>query len=230
MTEKQDIARELSLAEYLFFVGIDGPEFQAIREKWEHATPTPIGQKFLQHPLYWVDVNLNRIFWSELHVGHKKRILDLGCGVGYFLFLCNVLGHDALGLDVDRSPIFRETIRLFGLSRTIFEIERFRPLPDLGAPFDVVTAHSVTFNGHKTDKLWQVDEWRYFLNDVGRLLKPEGELFVLMNREPDGRYLTPELWRFFESDLGAEVTRDGRSIHFRYARCRKTLAKAARKS
>src|SRR5205814_10039382 len=56
--------------------------------------------------------------WIGVHVAHAQdlwldrtpplRILDLGCGAGYFLYVCRFFGHEALGLDTDEEPLFRE--------------------------------------------------------------------------------------------------------------------------
>src|SRR5438132_4222592 len=75
-----------------------------------------------------------------------QRILDLGSGAGYFLFVTRVLGHTGLGLDVDNCPLYREMFQLFGLERVIHRIQKFKLLPYTGAQYDWVTAFSVSFD------------------------------------------------------------------------------------
>jgi len=61
-----------------------------------------------------------------------KRVLDLGCGGGFFLFILKGLGHSVLGLDVGLVSLFTELLELFGVPRVVWRIEAFEPLPDLG--------------------------------------------------------------------------------------------------
>jgi Ribosomal protein L11 methylase len=77
----------------------------------------------------WIGVNIRRIRQLELDVARPKRILDLGCGAGYFLYIAQLLGHSGVGLDIDRLAMFREITRLLGVRRVVQQIEAFRPLP-----------------------------------------------------------------------------------------------------
>jgi hypothetical protein len=63
----------------------------------------------------------------------------------------------------------------------------------------------ICFNGHKSDKLWQIPEWEFFLDDLAeRQLKPGGQICLELNREYDGSLYTPELREYFET-RGAEI-------------------------
>ena len=56
--------------------------------------------------------------WIGVHVAHAQdlwldrtpplRILDLGCGAGYFLYVCRFFGHEGIGVDTDEEPLFRD--------------------------------------------------------------------------------------------------------------------------
>ena len=74
-----------------------------------------------------------------------KSVLDLGCGGGFFLYVCQQLGHTCLGLDIDVFPLFTQLLDLFGVERRVCAIKPFEPLPDLGRKFDLVTAFSIDF-------------------------------------------------------------------------------------
>ena len=97
------------------------------------------------------------------------RILDLGCGAGYFLYVCKFFGHDVLGFDTDIEPLFRATTALLDVPRVIGRIERQTPLPDLGGKFDLVTAHRICFHriGRVRDGVeWSPADWEFFINDI----------------------------------------------------------------
>src|SRR5213593_3472961 len=94
----------------------------------------------------WLRLNRERVQDLKLHRSAPKRVLELGCGGGFFLFILKNLGHSVLGLDVAQVSLFTELLELFSVPRVVWRIEAFRPLPDLGANFDWITAFSVNFN------------------------------------------------------------------------------------
>ena len=183
---------------------IDQDRFENIRGKHGVENPGEEPPKYLDLPV-WIEANLKRVRDLELDVGRRRRVLDIGSGTGYFLYICRLLGHDAVGIDIDEMPMFTDMIELLGVDRRIWRVQPFVPLPDLGAPFDVITAHQICFNGHKSDQLWGVREWDFFLTDVSRHLTHRGRLWLEFNREFDGTCFSPEIERFFER-RGAEVT------------------------
>src|SRR5947207_12144381 len=139
------------------------------------------------------------------------RIVDLGCGAGYFLYVCKVFGHDVLGFDTDIEPLFRATTALLDVPRVIGRIERQTPLPDLGQKFDLVTAHRICFHriGRVYDGVeWSLADWEFFITDIRtRFLNENGRLLLDFNPRPDGSsFFTSELREFFLSQ-GARVFR-----------------------
>ena len=134
----------------------------------------------------------------------RGSILDLGCGAGYFLYIAQLLGHSGVGLDIDRLPMFREITSLLGVRRVVQRIEAFRPLPDLGKKFDLITAFMICFNDHKMPGLWKVPEWEFFLDDLAKHLTSRGRIWLELNQEYDGTFYTPELKEFFQK-RGAKI-------------------------
>jgi SAM-dependent methyltransferase len=182
---------------------IDPVGFEQIRRRYAATDPGADWPKYLDLDR-WIRVNIRRIRQLELDVSRPKRILDLGCGAGYLLYIAQLLGHSGLGLDIDRLPMFREITRLLGVRRTVQRIEEFRPLPSLGQKFDLITAFMVCFNNHKMPGLWGVPEWKFFLDDLAKHLKPRGRVWLELNQEYDGTFYTPALKDFFRS-RGAKI-------------------------
>src|SRR5213592_253112 len=144
----------------------------------------------------------------KLHRSAPKRVLDLGCGGGFFLFILKGLGHSVLGLDVGRVSLFTELLDLFDVPRVVWRIEAFKPLPDLGEKFDWITAFSVNFNlYHPSQRRWVAAEWDFLLRDLQRHLASGGKIFFGLNPLYAGDYYTPELHDFFLS-RGANVERE----------------------
>jgi SAM-dependent methyltransferase len=182
---------------------IDPRGFEQIRRRYAVADPGADWPKYLDLDR-WIGVNIRRIRQLELDVARRKRILDLGCGAGYFLYIAQLLGHSGIGLDMDRLPMFREITRFLGVRRVVQQIQAFRPLPNFGQKFDVITAFMICFNNHKMPGLWGVPEWEFFLDDLAKHLTPRGRVWLELNQEYDGTFYTPALKKFFEK-RGAKI-------------------------
>src|SRR4029077_21183393 len=114
---------------------IDALRFAEIRRKYAVDDPGDAPPKYLDLE-HWIRTNLQRVRDLELDYAPRSRILDLGCGAGYFLYINKLLGHEILGLDLDELPMFRELIELLQVPRTITRIEAFQPLPKFDRKFD----------------------------------------------------------------------------------------------
>jgi SAM-dependent methyltransferase len=182
---------------------IDLVEFEQIRQRYAVANPGADWPKYLDLDR-WIEINIRRIREIELDLSRPKHILDVGCGVGYFLYIAQLLGHRGIGLDMDRLAMFREITQLLGVRRVVQRIEAFRPLPDLGQKFDLITAFMICFNNHKMPDLWKVPEWDFFLDDLAKYLRPRGRVWLELNQEYDGTFYTPELKEFFQK-RGARI-------------------------
>jgi SAM-dependent methyltransferase len=182
---------------------IDLVGFAQIRKRYAVADPGADWPKYLDLDR-WIGINIRRIRQLEVDLSRPKRILDLGCGAGYFLYIAQLLGHSGLGLDIDRLAMFREVTRLLGVRRVVQQIEAFQPLSDFGQKFDLVTAFMICFNNHKMPNLWKVPEWEFFLDDLAKHLKPRGRVWLELNQEYDGTFYTPELKEFFQR-RGAKI-------------------------
>jgi SAM-dependent methyltransferase len=153
-------------------------------------------------------VNRERAQDLKLHRVPPQRVLDLGCGGGFFLFILKRFNHSVLGLDIDESPLFRELLEVFGVPRTNFRIERFQPLPNFQQQFDWITAFSIGFDRDRaTNARWGTREWDFLLRDLQSRLAPGGKIYLALNPLPSGEYLAPELHEFF-SERGAEIERE----------------------
>ena len=156
----------------------------------------------------WLRVNRERVQDLKLHRSSPQRVLDLGCGGGFFLFILKRLGHSVLGLDVDESPLFTELLEVFCVPRTVFRIQPYEPLPNLEQQFDWITAFSIGFDRYRaTNSRWGPSEWDFLLCDLQRRLAPGGKIYLALNPLPNGDYLTPELRDFF-SRRGADIERE----------------------
>ena len=184
---------------------IDRERARAIQQRYTNSTA---GYAKYANIEPWLRLNRERVQDLKLHRSASKRVLDLGCGGGFFLFILKNLGHSVLGLDVERVVLFTELLELFGVPRVVCRISAFEPLPDLPQKFDWITAFSVNFNlSHPSKKRWGTQEWDFFLRDLQRHLAPDGKIFFGLNPQYDGDFYTPELRDFFLS-RGASIERE----------------------
>jgi SAM-dependent methyltransferase len=139
----------------------------------------------------WLRSKLMRAFEAGVDRHSPGAVLDLGCGPGYFLYVCKYFGHRVHGVDLPGDPFFDDMMQLFGIERTDIEIAPFRKLPGFGRRFDIVAAHQICFNGHATDRPWGIPEWDFLLADLrDHPLKPCGTITLEFNREPSSRIMT----------------------------------------
>jgi cyclopropane fatty-acyl-phospholipid synthase-like methyltransferase len=176
---------------------LDQEKFQEVIAK--HASEGYDSYKYFDKQ-HWLRSKMMRVVELGLDKSPHASVLDLGCGAGYFLYCCKYLGHSVHGMDLPDYEFYRDMIALFGISRTGFRIEANRSLPQLGRRFDVITAHQICFNGHKTDRLWDVEEWDFFLGELEEnYLNPHGTIALEFNEEPAIGFYTRDVRRYFES-------------------------------
>lgn len=185
---------------------IEGEEFEAIRQRHAIENPGDAWPKYFDLPR-WMRVNLKRVRDLGLDWGFRKRIFDLGCGAGYFLFIAQRLGHEVLGLDINEVRMFGEMMLMLGIGRVDWQIKPFERLPKLGRKFDLITAFMICFNGHKSSTLWGRAEWEFFLDDLETHLAPHGAICLGFNREDDGSFDSEELREYF-ADRGARLEKN----------------------
>jgi SAM-dependent methyltransferase len=189
---------------------IDWLQFRDLRHKYPYRPGSPQINRF-EDIVYWIEINVERAQDLWLDRAPPLRILDLGSGAGYFLYVCKSFGHHVLGFDTDKEPLFRATIELLDVQRVIGRIERQTPLPDLHQTFDLVTAHRICF--HRIGKVrdgveWSPADWKFFIDDIRtRFLNENGRLLLDFNPRPDGSsFFSRELRSFFLSE-GARILR-----------------------
>jgi SAM-dependent methyltransferase len=198
--QKCNAARPFPLTAAALLRNIDLEKLNAIRTRYSLPDPGIRVEKYLEMEK-WLTTNVRRILNMGLDFQHGKRVLDLGCGVGQFLYICRRLGHEVLGLDMPNPAAawYGEVLEVFGVPRLLWRIDPFVPLPDLGGKFDYVTSFMVCFNDHLSTQPWGIAEWRFLLDDLSKRLNPGAIVWMELNPGLDGKHYTPDLGSFFES-------------------------------
>ena len=141
----------------------------------------------------WIPFNVARIGGLELHHAAPMRLLDIGCGPGYFLASARACGHDAHGIDAPPNILssvenraYSELLAALGVSPYVSPllIERYVPMATPLRDLDLITAFWICFNRHRQQDEWGVDEWRFFVDDALSHLHPGGVLHLELNTNP----------------------------------------------
>ncbi|MGA2320076.1 MAG: class I SAM-dependent methyltransferase [Solirubrobacteraceae bacterium] len=101
------------------------------------------------------------------HVRAGERVLDMGCGEGWFASELAGAGALVLGVDVAEEPLRRARVRRPELNLRLVDWER--PLPFTEASFDVVWA------GEVIEHVADTSAW---LSEVRRVLRAGGSLLL----------------------------------------------------
>lgn len=180
---------------------IDTPEWRALAAEYgEKLKPIP-GE---DRPPVDVrgDRNYSKYFevdrWLAYHSQHIRnipmldegkslRILDIGCGSGLFLAMCQHLGHVGVGIDAN-SQMYIDMARTLGVDYRVELVHRRQPLSaDLGE-FDLVTAIATKFDrddfANPKSPVWDTGDWQFLMRDLVSRLRDGGMI-----------YLSPNKWR-----------------------------------
>jgi SAM-dependent methyltransferase len=169
-----------------------------MRQLWldveaEHQKNPTSAAKYAK-PREWLLLNTLRAADLGLHHQSGLRIMDIGCGPAYFLAVARALGHQVEGVDAPASYLTPVEQRVYGELIEIQElrpdvspllIERFVPLPFAEGRYDLITAFWICFNRHRQPDEWGAGEWRFFVEDAVRRLRPGGRLLLDLNENPE---------------------------------------------
>ena len=111
----------------------------------------------------------------------KRRILDIGSGSGAFSFVCNALGHHAIGLDRPRCeesdpliPLNYQLTRWYNVDVIEHEIGPMSPLPMEDLSFDDFVLFYPTFY-----RKWKARDWDFFFSELDRCAtKDDSRVYV----------------------------------------------------
>ena len=201
---------------YVRLVGQPSPshlDLNTIKAMLDPIGPTEalaVGQTSTNRTKY---LDVDKWIKSAIHEASLLRlpdyplsILDIGTGPGYLPLVCKTLGHRCIGLD--RPQMFFAAMRKWtGTETVIHKIEPLKPLPAFRQPFDMVTTLRTPFNTVWAERrLFTIDEWSYLLDEIKKLLKPNGSFSLRMNRKYEYVglvYGSPELMKLFEARGGS---------------------------
>lgn len=160
--------------------------------KYKEQTGHPQYRKYF-NAQYWLRKNLTRVLSLKLDRQKPLKIMDIGCGFGYFPYAAKFYGHDVLGVDLPGDTLFQKASAFLGIERKEHRINPMEVLPNFGSKFDLITAFQVCFNGHQENELWGRKEWGFFLEDLfANHITENGKLYMELNWSPHIKAWLPE--------------------------------------
>lgn len=169
--------------------------------------------KFCDDPLRWYRIAIRR--YNTLSYNKQqwpRKILDIGCGFGYFVLTCKDAGEHATGIDVP-DPFIRRATQILDAPCEVHTVTAFVPLPPEYCDLDLVTSFGVMFRHgppSESGTYWTWPEYAFLASDICSRLRPEGRWIVRPNRiseqQHDFRYmLDPQQWQAAVGDVATVV-------------------------
>lgn len=122
---------------------------------------------------YWSSPSGN-VFEFALHLnrGGKRRIYDLGCGLGRHLFFLVEMGFDIYGSDfsLDAVKEVNQRLRKMEYPHRV-KHESMTEISEADESFDAVIAYNVIYHAYFADM-------KKTLDNIYRILKPGGDLLI----------------------------------------------------
>jgi SAM-dependent methyltransferase len=167
--------------------------------------------KFCRRPRAWYAEAMEIAGRLGLHRSKPLRVLDIGCGFGYFAAACQELGHAGTGLDV-RDVMIARAARILDALYIQHRITHPFPLPevilsDTSRRYDLITMFGVNLKS-ATGVYWGEPAYICLARDVRKSTLPGGRWILRPNQSEDKTSpiacLSDAIW--WQRVLGPEAT------------------------
>lgn len=153
---------------------LDPARVAALQDKYREELQDfdPIGiYKYADLP-FWLARSIMLARRLGLDTAPPCRILDIGMGPGHLAAVAQALGHRVTGTDIS-VPFYDDVADALGVDRRIAPVERGKPHPDVGGPFDRILIVWQVFDYIReypdgSRDYWPVEDWALLLRDLAR--------------------------------------------------------------
>ena len=137
---------------------------------------------------------LNNYYYINKVYTNYSNVLDLGCGVGFYLYVNKFFKKNTTGIDWFQANNYyrKQSIEFIKKYNKILKInpvnykitKDFKPKVQ---KFDLVTAFSANFDGYYKDRYnfipWNFNEYKKFFDQIEKYLTPNGKFFFKFNEK-----------------------------------------------
>ena len=124
--------------------------------------------------------------FSKCHIPLSGKILDVGCGTGYYCKIFHELGFESVGVDFSRTAIDKAKQKYPNLE---FHVADAMNLPFEPETFDVILSYGCSVvSTHDLSKIHS------YVRHLVTFLKPGGWLFLIGGSNLSGKRLTTSTW------------------------------------
>lgn len=191
---------------------VDLERLKGLRRKYTHGPDkNPSWLKFLD----WRQYGKDAIDWAD-QVGLTRRavrpldVLDVGCGVGWFVRTAMLCGHRATGLDIN-DPFYSEAWDILGINVVRHGIVVGQPIPV--GEFDVISMFGFGLPRQYKDGP-SATTWEAYAQMICELLqhlRPGGLWFASINTGRDWLF-NQRHWQAIADSVGGRLDTEGDTV------------------
>ena len=143
---------------------------------------TRTGNRYVTGPIRkWLGEKLSVAFYFNLHNSKNQKVLDIGTGAGWMVYLCKKLGHDVLGTDIKNRHDYDPVYEFLNIQdRVIQELVYANTKLNLPQKYNLITCMRGFFST-RGETVWTKKEWKFFFNDIQNYLEDNGHIYLGMN-------------------------------------------------
>jgi len=116
--------------------------------------------------------------YLKLHETKGKTLIDIGTGAGWFPYICKLYGHTCIGTDELNRDNYQPIYDWLELDIRDELVCPHTPFGLTEKVDYVVTLRSFFPN---RPNVWEMEEWKYFFNDIIKNINPNGGLYLGSN-------------------------------------------------
>ena len=124
--------------------------------------------------------------FAKCHIGSPGKILDVGCGTGYYCNIFHEMGFQSVGVDFSKTAIARAKEKYPNLE---FSVADATHLPFAPSRFDVILSY-----GCSVVSTYDVSKIQEYIRHLMTFLNPRGWLLLIGGSNLSGRRLDTSSW------------------------------------
>lgn len=136
----------------------------------------------------YIQEKLSVAHYLRLHETSNKKLIDIGTGAGWFPYICNLYGHTCIGTDLLGRPEYDPIYDFLNVDIREELVYAQKPF-GLKDKVNYIVSLRSFFPNRPT--VWEIEDWKYFFNDIKKNIKDDGGIYLGCNTGKKGKYKNP---------------------------------------